>query len=161
MRVALTVVAILTGGLCVGQEPSPNYEHLKELEPFVGEWKVEGAVNNQAVSLWMHCKWMSGKGFLIQKLTPERNSTDFGWMRVVGWDSGKQKVTSYEFYGGGGQAKSIHTKSDKGWIVEKTRTTQGGTTIDQRIDITFSADKNAYRAEGKWGALEAKRIQSE
>lgn len=81
--IALVMLSALT---CYSaQAPGPAYEHLKFLEPFVGNWKVVTTEGDKVVSDGQETsEWIFNKNF----------------MRHTGWGQHQGKPVQYEFYTG-------------------------------------------------------------
>lgn len=88
-RVANAGVCVLVlcsaTGWCLGQEPGPNYEQLKFLEPLVGNWKVVTTEGDKIVSDGQEAsEWILNKSF----------------MKHVGWGQHEGELAHYIFYTG-------------------------------------------------------------
>ncbi len=90
MRRCMTLGLLLTAAFlmtspCRGQEPGTAYEHLKFLEPLVGNWKVVKTEGDKTVSDGQEAsEWILSKSF----------------MRHAGWGLFDGKPVQYEFYTG-------------------------------------------------------------
>lgn len=90
MKRMATIAILLTavGSLapqCRGQEPSPTYEHIKFLEPLVGNWRVVLKEGDHIVSSGQErSEWILNKSF----------------MRQVGWGQIDGQPMQYEFWNG-------------------------------------------------------------
>ncbi|MGI6418835.1 MAG: DUF1579 family protein [Thermoguttaceae bacterium] len=71
--------------LCCGAEPGPTYEHIKFLEPMVGNWRVVTREGGKIVSDGQEAsEWILNKSF----------------MRHTGWSQYEGKPSQYEFFTG-------------------------------------------------------------
>ena len=99
---ALLIAVCLIGNLCLGQEPSPSYEHLKFLEPFTGDWVGEyvapsdlGPVKKgDHVTVHASQRWALNKTFAIKDFQLEVNGRKIpATHEIDGWDEkGKKAV---------------------------------------------------------------------
>ncbi|MGI6418827.1 MAG: DUF1579 family protein [Thermoguttaceae bacterium] len=84
----ITVLLAAAGSLaapCRGQEPGPSYEHIKFLEPLVGNWKLVLKEGGRIVSNGQErSEWILNKSF----------------MRQVGWGQIDGQPVQYEFWNG-------------------------------------------------------------
>ena len=90
----LNAVAVLAASMVVGQaeQPSPNYEHLKFLEAFVGHWKVVTTEGDKEISVgeeWS--EWMLGKNFMRHVGWGQHEGENVQYAFCSGWDSSKKK----------------------------------------------------------------------
>jgi uncharacterized protein (TIGR02246 family) len=74
-----------------------NYEHLRDLEWLVGNWKAE----QSGQTMEMNCEWTAKRNFLTRKytLTAADGKTKTG-LQIVGWDPVAGKIRSWVFDSG-------------------------------------------------------------
>lgn len=81
----LGAAIVCAAQLCPGAEPGPSYEHLKFLEPLVGNWKVVLKEGERIVSNGQEkSEWILNKSF----------------MKQVGWGQIDNQPLQYEFRNG-------------------------------------------------------------
>ena len=122
---------------------------LKDLDAFVGEWKVAGAMTldePMEISGWTGFEWLVGGGFLVQRSTTEREEFP-NTLAVIGpADDGEGYVMHYFDSRG---VSRIYTMSLDGrsWTLERA---PSGPRSDfwQRWIGEFSEDGNTI--QGRW-----------
>jgi hypothetical protein len=122
---------------------------LKDLDAFVGEWNVAGAMTldePMEISGWTGFEWLVGGGFLVQRSTTEREEFP-NTLAVIGpTDDGEGYVMHYFDSRG---VSRIYTMSLDGrsWTLERA---PSGPRSDfwQRWIGEFSEDRNTIK--GRW-----------
>ena len=122
---------------------------LKDLDAFVGEWNVAGAMTldePMEISGWTGFEWLAGGGFLVQRSTTEREEFP-NTLAVIGpADDGEGYVMHY--FDSRGVAR-IYTMIQDGrsWTLERE---PSGPRSDfwQRWIGEISEDRNAI--QGRW-----------
>ncbi len=122
---------------------------LKDLDAFVGEWNVAGAMTldePMEISGWTGFEWLAGGGFLVQRSTTEREEFP-NTLAVIGpADEGEGYVMHYFDSRG---VSRIYTMSLDGrsWTLERA---PSGPRSDfwQRWIGEFSEDGNTI--QGRW-----------
>ena len=152
---------LLAASMVVGQaeDVSPHYQHLGELEYFVGTWQINGglevkgdfrgleALENIPLKQVMTYEWLKSKGFLalIIRDTPD---SPIAYLGAIGWDPEHKQIRSMDFNTQGAWLKYVHIKKDFGWVMEGTSVYPGGVEGVYRAEIKV-IDDNHFRHEGK------------
>ena len=157
----LSTVFLLTASMVIGQaeDISPHYQHLKDLEYFVGDWEIvgtlkvtgdfqgldefEGVPLRQVLSY----QWMKNKNFM---LVSARNTGEklISYQGFIGWDPVTERIQSRDVNSQGAWHKYVHIKRDFGWVMEGTAVYPGEAEGVYRAEIRI-ADKNSFRHVGK------------
>jgi hypothetical protein len=149
---------LLAGTMAVGQaeEVGPHYEHVKELEYFLGSWRVTGQFETEFGPLAeltqgklirvFSYEWMSGKNFLTLTIR-EKPRASVEYQAVFGWDPAKSQIKSWDFNAQGAYLEYVHIKKDDGWVLEGTSVYPGGAKGTYRAVITI-VDQDTFRHEG-------------
>ena len=126
-RIWLAIVAVLgMVGLLQGQDQAPpsNYEHLKSLEWFVGEFKCEmtadkdqGAVKKgDKLTMTASRKWAVNKNAIAFSLKRNTASaTVWEAAGMFGWDPAAKQIMAYGFSSDGGHALMSVSFKDGKW----------------------------------------------
>ena len=140
---ALMVAASLTLGQTDGM-PS-NYEQLKDLEYFVGQWKAEGTgPDGSAFTVLRSCKWMLNKNFLSDELVIRVGDRQvWASMGLFGWDPSEKKIKSWSANSDGGLGQVTWTKEGDGGIGEYSGMTASGQEVSAKLAIA-AADEDAF-----------------
>jgi hypothetical protein len=108
----LTATLVVAASLVVGQDAeSPAYEHLKDLECFIGTWQgqsviPESNVDSKHLTDWagktvyyrMTVRWAPGKSAQISDWVHDiPGEMKITATRITGWDSNTKKLTSQTF----------------------------------------------------------------
>jgi hypothetical protein len=126
-RIWLAIVAVLgVGGLLQGQDQAPpsNYEHLKSLEWFIGEFKCEmtadkdqGAVKKgDKLTMTASRKWALNKNaiaFSLKRSTASATVSEVAGM--FGWDPAAKQIMAYGFNSDGGHGMVRLSSKDGKW----------------------------------------------
>jgi hypothetical protein len=101
----LSTALLLAGSMVVGQSentaPKVPADALRQFEQLLGDWKVEGKVNDAAVKATYSAKWAPGKHMIICTMTwsgPEGYSVGTG---INGWDGAEKQIVTSEFWSDG------------------------------------------------------------
>ena len=140
-----------------GSQVGPHYEHLKDLECFVGNWKVEGEMKTEFEPLarlaggkmvrFVSYQWMTNKNYLVVTYKEKpRSSSDY--IAVIGWDPEKKQIRSWDFNGQGAHLQYVHTKTKKGWAVDGTSIYPGGVKGKYR-GVFEMIDDDTFASSGK------------
>jgi hypothetical protein len=154
----LSTSFLLAASMVVGQadEVGPHFEHLKDLEYFVGDWRINGKVETDfeplaeltegPLRLVFSYDWMDKKSFLTLDIR-EKPKSPVQYHAAIGWDPVRKQIRSRDFNSAGAWFEYVHVKTEKGWIVEGESVYPGGTKGTFRGEITI-IDKDAFGYEG-------------
>ncbi|MBS0655259.1 MAG: SgcJ/EcaC family oxidoreductase [Verrucomicrobia bacterium] len=92
-----------------------HYEHLKDLDWFVGGWISAGDDTVVTKSLY---GWDHNKNFLIHSFTMDvLSQKELTGEEVIGWDPIEKKIRSWTFDSDGGFGQGTWSKEDDSWYV--------------------------------------------
>ena len=122
---------------------------LKDLDPFVGEWRVSGTLaNDEAIELtgWAGFEWIEGGGFLVQRSTTEREEFP-NTLAVIGPDEEGEGYLMHYFDARGVSRIYTMNLDGRSWTLSRE---PSGPRSDfwQRWIGEFSEDGNTI--EGRW-----------
>jgi hypothetical protein len=149
---ALTLILLcLANGTIRAQEMvSPTYEHLKDLERFVGEWEVKGYITTgdqrDDIKLVANYRWLHQKAFMLATLH-DSETKEIIYVGVLGWDPDKQHLMSWDFNFMGTIFNYYQGKNDDGWWVKGTGRMPDHAKVSFRGQFTF-IDDNTMRQQG-------------
>lgn len=140
---ALMVAASLTLGQADGM-PS-NYEHLKDLDYLVGQWKAEGtAPDGSEYTVLRSYKWILNKNFLSDELVVRVGDRQvWAFMGLFGWDPSEKKIKSWSANASGGLGQATWTKDGDGGTGEYSGITAGGQEVSAKHTIA-ATDEDAF-----------------
>ena len=104
----LSTAIILAASMALGQaeQVSPNYEQLKGLEHFVGEWQTSMSQNGVEVFRGTASyKWTKNKSFLLATYCDEKG--EYVATEVFGWDAATNKMRLWSFKPDGGRNEAV------------------------------------------------------
>lgn len=122
------------------QEPSSNFEQLKDLAWLVGKW--EDADDN--VDILFDTQWDKYKNFIIQQFKMKiYDQDDMEGKQIIAWDPVKNVIRSWVFDSDGEFGEGTWEKVDKSWYA-----TMHFTLVDGReassINVYTSVDDHSY-----------------
>ena len=135
---------IMTVSIAVGQaeKATPNVpsDVLQEFERLLGDWQVEGKVNDDEVKGTMSVKWGPGKHMLIWTATwsgPKGDSVGAG---VDGWDAAEKVIVTSEFWSDGwSHHRRYRIAAPSVWeTTEVSGTTGEGKRLTATVRVAFS-----------------------
>ena len=137
---ALMVAASLTLAQADGM-PS-NYEHLKDLDYFVGQWKAEGtASNGSEYTVLRSYKWILNKNFLSDELVIRVGDRQvWASMGLFGWDPSEKKIKSGSANASGGLGQVTWTKHDDGGTGEYSGIAADGQEVSAKHAIVGTGE---------------------
>jgi uncharacterized protein (TIGR02246 family) len=97
-----------------GKEPVTPADHLKGLEPLLGDW----VSTDKGTDVQVHCRWALNKCFLLVEFKVKNGDAETTTSQRFGWDPVNQQVRSWYFDSVGGFGESICFESDEGWVSE-------------------------------------------
>ncbi|MCA9135846.1 MAG: SgcJ/EcaC family oxidoreductase [Planctomycetales bacterium] len=100
-----------------------NYEHLKSLEPFIGEWIAEAGETTVEID----CQWAANQNFLARKYRVSTDGlVDSSGLQIIGWDAKNQQIRSWLFDSDGGFVKGEWLERDDKWVIQSVATLSDG-----------------------------------
>lgn len=131
----LTTSLLIAASFAVGQDvESPVYEHLKDLECFIGTWEAKLAVPESPAAsenlkkwagktalLRMTVRWAPGKSAqIIEEVHDIPGEMKITGTTLRGWDQSAQKIKDSSFTTHKGVWSGIWEKQGDAWVVEYT-----------------------------------------
>jgi hypothetical protein len=128
-------VLLVAVSLAAGQEAEPSaYEHLKDLECFIGTWEGEAVVPessaaSETVKKWagkpvrlrMTVKWAADKSAQIVQSTFEvPGEVRISQTLLRGWDHSEKKIRTYSFTSHKGAWSGTLGRSGDTWVMKYT-----------------------------------------
>jgi uncharacterized protein (TIGR02246 family) len=106
----------------VESKPS-NYERLKELEFFVGQWITDG----DEMTVEFECQWTANQNYLSRKyhVSIEEEVQSSG-LEIIGWDAKNEQIRSWLFDSDGGFVQGTWNARDGKWVVQSVATLADG-----------------------------------
>lgn len=122
------------------QEPSSNYEQLKDLAWLVGKWED----SDDNVDIMFENQWDKYKNFITQYFKMKiYGQEDIEGKQIIAWDPGKEVVRSWVFDSDGGFGEGTWKKVDKSWYATM-RFTLGDGSAASSINIYTPVDDHSY-----------------
>ncbi len=117
-----------------------NYEHLKQLEWMVGDWK-DVAAESDGVTVSSTCDWTVNKNFIIRKFTAEvEGRPPMAGTQLIGWDPRESRICSWVFDSSGGFIEGVWRRDGKRWIVKASGVLQNGQEVSATHILTYVDD---------------------
>jgi uncharacterized protein (TIGR02246 family) len=117
-----------------------NYEHLKELEWFLGNW----VDTDEDVTIESINQWVMNKNFLIQRFNMKLyDHPVMKGRQIIGWDPSIQKIRSWIFDSDGGIGEGTWSKFGDKWYVKTSYTLANGDKASA-INIYSKKSDNEY-----------------
>ena len=153
----LTTVIIFAGSSVNAEETSAAYEHLKDLEVFVGTWVgtamvPEGGLSSdkygdrsgKPVTITDKTRWAPGKCAQVSEITfaPE-GAPEILALAVTAWDQGRNQIRFTEYTTEKGTWSGVWSKEGKTWTVIYDGIDLDGRKCTGKRVITF-IDKDHY-----------------
>lgn len=96
------------------QEPSSNFEKLKDLSWLVGKWKD----SDDNVDIFFDNSWDKHKNFITQHFKMQiYGQDDIEGKQIIAWDPLQNTIRSWIFDSDGGFGEGIWEKADNSWYV--------------------------------------------
>ena len=139
----VVLIVLLAVSWSWGQEPSPSYEHLKFLEPMVGQWQAHSKVDGQITATGMETsKWILNKSFMQGDGWGYFEDVPVRYLFVTGWNPKTQKVFQW---GAGGNAAiygfqqriGTYDPQQKAYIAQAEGIISGGIEHSNAVKITI------------------------
>jgi uncharacterized protein (TIGR02246 family) len=98
--------------------PSGTYEHLRDLEPLLGNWAEEsGKGEGEKLSL----AWNEGQSFVVGTFTKTfRNAAVANAKQMIGWDPAAKTLRSWIFDASGAFGEGTWTPDGNKWVIKTT-----------------------------------------
>jgi uncharacterized protein (TIGR02246 family) len=126
----------------LNEEVVSNYEFLRQLKFFVGEWIDEDPDSVVESKVY----WDEGKNFLIHDFNVRRGSE---WIQKgtqrIGWDPQAKRIRGWVFDSQGGFGESSWEFVDGSWIVKATGVTSEGGNGSSTRTLTPEGDRIRVR----------------
>jgi uncharacterized protein (TIGR02246 family) len=122
------------------EEVPSTYRNLQDFEWLVGEWAGEehGATTKSV------CRWLPGKSFLERRYSvADVGGRQSSGLQLIGWDSQKGRVVSWNFTSDGGHAVGVWAPRPNGWAIETVGYHLDGTET-RAVNLLTRLDNNAY-----------------
>jgi uncharacterized protein (TIGR02246 family) len=121
-------------------ETPSSYPRLQGLEWLVGSWSAE----EHGAKTDVVCRWVADKSFLqctYSVMRPDQTTTS--GIQLIGWNSQRGQLQSWDFTSGGGHAVGVWTPVENGWTVETIGVLADGTST-RAVNLLTRIDDNAY-----------------
>ncbi len=129
--------------------PPSNYDHLKQLEWLLGDWKdFEG--DAKGVSVESTADWTVNKNFIIRKFTVTiADRISAGGTQVIGWDPRANTIRSWVF-DSSGEFSHADWKRDGNhrWIIRSVGVLRDGSEVSS-INIVTRLDNDTFTFESR------------
>jgi uncharacterized protein (TIGR02246 family) len=104
--------------------PSGTYEHLRELEPLIGDWaEASGKGDGEKLSL----AWNEGQSFVVGTFTKTfRDVPVANAKQMIGWDPAAKRLRSWLFDASGAFAEGTWTPDGNKWVIKLNTTFPDG-----------------------------------
>lgn len=115
-----------------------TYEHLKVLEPLIGEWSHLG----DDFSVEVACRWAKNQNYISRTykiVNTDNEEVESSGLQIIGWDAKAKQIHSWLFDSDGGFVSGTWNERDGKWVVSSVATLADGgsgsfTTILQPVD---------------------------
>lgn len=135
-----------------GQEPGPNYEHLKGAEHFIGKWAHVGTTaDKQKLEVVRTFAWTLGKNYLTgeTRIKVDGQPT-LARHHMAGWNPVRELPKSWVFDSDGTFATGLWTEFGRNKLGKVTGIRTDKTKISATIRYTFEdEDTFIYRATNR------------
>lgn len=122
------------------QQPTSNFEQLKDLAWLVGKW--QDSDDNIDISFDNH--WDKFKNFLTQNFQVKiHGQDDIEGKQIIAWDPVKEIIRSWVFDSDGGFGEGTWEKMDKSWYANM-KFTLGDGRLASSINIYTPVDDQSY-----------------
>lgn len=122
------------------QEPSSNFEHLKDLAWLVGKWED----SDDNVDIVFDTQWDKYKNFITQNFKMKiYGQDDIEGKQIIAWDPVKNVVRSWVFDSDGGFGEGTWEKGDKGWYATMRFTLADGRVASSK-NVYIPVDDHSY-----------------
>lgn len=124
-------------------DPSPHYEHLREIEWMIGEWVDQ---DDQA-TVELNCRWARNKNFMIREFSVSvGDEIDLSGVQIIGWNPEANRLQSWTFDSDGGFAEGTWTATTGRWYVRnRGYTSDGGRVAATNVIRVIDNDSFGWR----------------
>ena len=120
--------------------PTSNYEHLRDLEWMVGNWR---SVNGAQV-LDLNCEWTGKRNFLTRSFNVKNaEGAISNGLQIIAWDPVVGGIRSWVFDSDGGIGAERWTRDGKRWVMEATGATRDGAQTSA-VNILTPLDHDSF-----------------
>lgn len=153
MSALLGFAACFSSAATTAQEDAgPTYQHLKELEHFVGDWMFKGPMvtgeEKQELSVVASYRWLQNKSFMLVTLE-DTVTKELPYVAVIGWDPKEEHIMSWDFNLRGTIFSYRQGKNEDGWWIKgKGRMPDGATIEFTGLYKIVDADRMDYKGSG-------------
>jgi hypothetical protein len=127
---------VVSSVLTQGQDVNVPKNVLKEFAYFVGDWTMEGKIDDERAEATFSTRWAPGKHMLVFNSSwsgPEGDSLGSG---IFGWDAAEEKIVTLEFWSDGWSHHRQYTvKSPTLWEARATGVNSDGERIKQQVTL--------------------------
>jgi uncharacterized protein (TIGR02246 family) len=96
------------------KEPATATDHLKLLEPLLGDW----VSTDNGKKVQVHCGWTLNKNFVLAQYTIKSDKEETTTAQHFGWDPVNQRIRSWYFDSTGGFGEATCTEAGDGLVLE-------------------------------------------
>lgn len=122
------------------QEPSSNFEQLKDLAWMVGKWED----SDDNVDIFFDNQWDKYKNFITQHFKMKiYGQDDLEGKQIIAWDPEKEVIRSWVFDSDGGFGEGTWEKVDKSWYATMRYTLSDGR-VGSSTNIYTPVDDRSY-----------------
>lgn len=122
------------------QEPSSNFEQIKDLAWLVGKWED----SDENVEILFDNQWDKYKNFITQHFKMKiYGQDDFDGKQIIGWDPEKNTIRSWVFDSDGEFGDGTWEKVDKSWYATMRYTLSDGRVATSK-NIYTQVDDRSY-----------------
>ncbi len=120
--------------------PLSNYENLRDLEPFIGNW----VARNEKGRVEMSLEWIENRNFIRRRFTAYRGDEEAAsGFEIIGIDPASGLITTWVFAGDGGVGSNVWTRDGKRWLIEASGTMPDGRSTSAMNNLT-PVDKDTF-----------------
>jgi uncharacterized protein (TIGR02246 family) len=128
------------------KEPATSADHLKVLEPLLGEWVCADKGRNVRV----RCRWTLNKSFVLVQYTIKNGSEESNTAQQFGWDPVNRQIRSWYFDSTGGYGEATWTQAGDGLISEASGVLPDGRIGSATNNLRFTDEKSfAYQSRNR------------
>jgi uncharacterized protein (TIGR02246 family) len=120
------------------KEPKTSVDHLKLLDPLLGDWTSADHGKNVQV----HCGWTLNKSFVLVQYTIKKGSEETTTAQHFGWDPVNQQIRSWYFDSTGGFGEATCTEGGDGLVSDASGVLPDGRVGTATNRLHFIDDKS-------------------
>jgi uncharacterized protein (TIGR02246 family) len=118
--------------------PATPADHLKLLEPLLGDW----VSSDNGEKVQVHCGWTLNKSFVLVEYTIKKGSEESTTAQRFGWDPVNQQIRSWYFDSTGGFGEATCTEGGDGLVSEASGVLPDGRVGTATNRLHFLDDKS-------------------